>query len=44
MEKKPSVRQRQSLMEMMRRQRRDPSGDLPFDPDEEEDMEDEEDR
>lgn len=40
MEKKPKAWQRQGLTDMMRRRRRDPAGDLPFDPDEEESMED----
>ena len=35
MEKQEKFWQRQSLMDMMRRKRRDPAGAVPFDPDEE---------
>jgi len=40
MEKQEKLWQRQSLMDMMRRKRHDPAGDVPFDPDEEPEAED----
>ena len=40
MEKKADLWQRQSLVNLLRQKRRDPAGDLPFDPDEEDPAED----
>ena len=40
----PAPWQRRGLTDLMRRRRRDPSGDIPFDPEEEDPEEDGEDR
>ena len=43
MEKRTAPWQRRGLTELMRSRRRDPAGDIPFDPEEEPPMEDGED-
>ena len=40
MEKQPAPWQRRGLLDLMSRRRRDPGGDLPFDPDEDPPQED----